>query len=48
MSYYDIALRVSFVFLGDEQLSLHVMYIHSYIDKSRALNIIDNFSKRLV
>ena len=47
MSYYEIALRVFVGLFGCGWaivLTCHI-YIHSYIDKPRALNMIDNFSK---
>ena len=47
MSYYEVALRVfvGLLFFGwGSVLACHV-YIHSYIDKPRALNLIDNLSK---
>jgi len=48
MSYYEIALRVSFglFFFGWTIVFTCHVYIHAYIDKSRALNMIDNFSKK--
>ena len=48
MNYYEVALRVfvGLLFFGWGSVFTCHVYIHSYIDKPRALNMIDNFSKK--